>query len=176
MAYAIAFTSISEYFNRHFNVHPHEVFTVVCMSGSLFRHVIVPVVSEDDAVATAQALLPYVEGSETVVAVHVIEKTSGAPDTAAVEQQELVADAIFDTVATELRGTDVALQTEYLYGTDIAETVMEAANEFEASAIVFTPRGSSRWLKLLAGDVTTPLVNESDVPVLVLPDRSNTTS
>lgn len=147
------------------------------MSGSLFRHVIVPVVSEDDAVATAQALLPYVdEASETVVAVHVIEKTSGAPDTAAVEQQELVADAIFDTVATELQDNDITLQTEYLYGTDIAETVIEAANEFEASAIVFTPRGSSRWLKLLAGDVTTPLVNESDVPVLVLPDRSNTTS
>ena len=38
-------------------------------------------------------------------------------------------------------------------------------------AIVFTPRGGSRWRKLVTGDVTHNLVRSSDFPILVLPDR-----
>lgn len=54
---------------------------------------------------------------------------------------------------------------------DVAATIIDAAHEWNASAIVFTPRGGSRWGKLLSGDVTHKLVQTSDVPVLVLPDR-----
>lgn len=141
------------------------------MNRSLFRRVIIPVANRDDARATTNALRPYLnEVSDAVVVVHVIEKAGGAPDKASVEQREKRAEEIFDLVAEGLGDESVAVQTEILYGTDIAETIIDAANEEDASAIVFTPRGGSRWMKLLTGDVTTTLVNESDRPVLVLPE------
>jgi nucleotide-binding universal stress UspA family protein len=142
------------------------------MADQLFRLVVVPVASEDDAAATAAALRPQVESAGgAVVAIHVVEKAGGAPDKASVEQREQHAADIFDAVAEGFDGTDVAVETEIRYGTDVAETVIDAAAALDASAIVFTPRGGSRWLKLLTGDVTTTLVNGSDRPVLVLPDR-----
>ena len=142
------------------------------MPTSLFHRIIVPVASEDDAAATTTALAPYVaEASGTVIAVNVIEKAGGGLDKASVEQRERFADGIFDTVAEGLAGVDVEFESEYLYGTDVADTIVEFARDQDASAIVFTPRGSGRWLKLLTGDVTTSLVSESDVPVVVLPDH-----
>lgn len=143
------------------------------MTSSIFRRVIVPVANKDDAKASIEALVPYVESADgVVIAVHVIEKAGGAPDKASVEQRELYADELFEIVADGLADVDVELQTEYLYGTDVAEAIINAAHDLDASGIVFTPRGASRWLKLLTGDVTTALVNKSDLPVVVLPDRS----
>lgn len=142
------------------------------MQGSLFERVVVPVANEDDAAATTAALAPYVDGTAaTIVAVHVIEKAGGAPDVASVEQREDAADDLFEIVAEGLTDVDAELRTEYLYGTDVAATIVDAAHDLDATAIVFTPRGGSRWLKLLTGDVTTALVTESDRPVVVLPDR-----
>jgi len=141
------------------------------MPESLFRRVIVPVSNTDDAEATTDALAPYVTSAGgVVIAAHVIEKAGGALDKASVEQRERSADEIFEVVADGLANVDIEVETEYLYGTDVAETIIDAAHDLDASAIVFTPRGGSRWLKLLTGDVTTDLVNESDIPVIVLPD------
>lgn len=144
------------------------------MTASLFERVVVPVASEADATATTAALAPHVDAvSGSVVAVHVIEKAGGAPDKALVEQRELAADAMFEVVADGLRDVDVELETEYLYGTDVAEAIIDAAHDVDATAIIFTPRGGGRWLKLLTGDVTTALVSQSDLPVVVLPDRTD---
>jgi len=38
------------------------------------------------------------------------------------------------------------------------------------TSIVVTPRGGSRFVRLLTGDVALELVTESDRPVVVLPD------
>lgn len=142
------------------------------MTESLFERVVVPVANLEDAESTTDALVPYVEGTDcTVIAVHVIEKAGGAPDKASVEQREQRAEEIFDIVTEGLRDTEVSLETDLRYGTDIAETVIEAAHDSDASAIVFTPRGGSRWRKLLTGDVAHKLVENSDIPVLVLPDE-----
>lgn len=144
---------------------------------SLLRRVVIPVANKDDAATTAKAVLPYVEGTgSTVIVVHVIEKAGGAPDKASVEQRELAADVMFDIISARFKGIDVELRTEYLYGTDIGETIIDAAHEFNASAVVFTPRGGSWWEKLLTGDVTTTLLNRSDIPVIVLPDESDSGS
>jgi len=143
------------------------------MPDSLFQRVIVPVANEEDAAATVDALGPYVESAGgVVIAVHVIEKAGGAPDKASVEQRELYADDLFEIVTDGLADLGVEIETEYLYGTDVAETIIDVAHDLDASAIVFTPRGGSRWVKLFTGDVTTSLVNESDLPVIVLPDGS----
>ncbi|MCU4717007.1 universal stress protein [Halapricum hydrolyticum] len=142
------------------------------MSDSLFSRVIVPVASKDDARATTRALASHVDSvAGTVVAVHVIEKAGGAPDKASVEQRERDTEEMFDIVRAQLEEYDVDLETEILYGTDVAETIVEAAHEMDASSIVFTPRGGSRWIRLLAGDVALSLISESDLPVVVLPDE-----
>jgi nucleotide-binding universal stress UspA family protein len=139
------------------------------MPDHLFRRVVVPVASVPDATATADALAPYVDpGDTTVVAVHVVEKAGGALDKASVEQREAAAEDAFDALLAGLPGVDV--DTATLYGTDVAATVVAATHERDASAIAFTPRGGGRWVTLLTGDVTTGLVEESDVPLVVLPD------
>lgn len=48
--------------------------------------------------------------------------------------------------------------------------IIGATHDLNASAIVFTPRGRSKWIKPLTGDVTTSLVNESGLLVIVFPD------
>lgn len=141
---------------------------------SLFRRVLVPVASESDAESTARALLPHVESAvDDVVVVNVIEKAGGAPDKASVEQLERRAEEMFETVAGVLGESGADLEFEVLYGTDVADAIVGAARDRDATAIVFTPRGSSRWVKLLTGNVADGLVSGSDVPVVVLPDEAD---
>lgn len=143
-------------------------------ADSIFRRVLVPVANENDAESTARALLPHVESAvDDVVVVNVIEKAGGAPDKASVEQLERRAEEMFETVAGVLGDSGASLEFEVLYGTDVAETIVQAAHDLNATAIVFTPRGGSRWVKLLTGNVTDRLVEESDVPVVVLPDDTD---
>jgi nucleotide-binding universal stress UspA family protein len=144
------------------------------VTDSFFQRVLVPIANRDDARATTTALAPHVDAaSSTVIAVHVIEKTGGAPDKASVEQRELVAQDIFALVTDGLTDISATVETQPLYGTDIATTLIDAAHDTDATAIVFTPRGGSRWRKLLAGDVTHNLLNSSDLPVITLPRASD---
>lgn len=141
------------------------------MSEPFFQQIVVPVADRGDAAATTNALDHYLEGSDaTVVAVHVIEKTSGGPDKAPVEQRETRAEDVFEIVSEGLDDIGITVKTELRYGTDITASIIEAAHDRNASAIVFTPRGGSRWRKLLTGDIAHKLVSSSDVPVVVLPD------
>jgi len=142
------------------------------VTESIFRRVIVPVANEEDATATVEAVAPYVDApGVTVTVVHVIEKAGGAPDKASVEQREQYAREVFAAITDGLDGVAASLETELLYGTDVAATIIDAAHDKDATAIVFTPRGGSRWRQLLTGDVAHKLVETSDVPVVVLPDR-----
>jgi len=141
------------------------------MPESLFENVLVPIASEADAEASVRAVVPHLEsaGGEATL-VHVVEKAGGAPDKASVEQREQYAEKLFDVARTTAAGSDVELGTEITYGTDVAETIIDQANDLGASAIVFTPRGGSRWIKLLTGDVALSLMSESNLPVITLPD------
>lgn len=135
--------------------------------SNLFERVLLPVASRDDARTTARALRPYV--GDRVVAVHVVEKAGGAPDKASVEQREEEAERIFEIVHEELDDA-VDVDTRIDYGTDVAETIFAAADDENATSIVFTPRGGSRWVRLLTGDVALDLITKRDRPVVVLPD------
>jgi nucleotide-binding universal stress UspA family protein len=138
------------------------------MNG-LFERVVLPVASVEDAKATVRALEAYLDEESSVVAVHVVEKAGGAPDKASVEQREEYAGEIFDVVREGL--DDV--ETELRFATDVVASIFEAAGDHDATAIVFTPRGGSRWLRLLTGDVTLEIVTETDRPVVVLPDQES---
>lgn len=140
------------------------------MSNSLTETILVPIASEKDAERTCEAVLRYV-GDErpTAHVVHVIEKAGGAPDKASVSQREERAERIFDIVESTFAGESAGLETEILYGTDVAEAILGRARELDASSIVFTPRGASKWVKLVSGDVAGKLLANADRPVLVLP-------
>lgn len=143
------------------------------MPPPLFERIVVPVANPEDARSTAAALKPYLDRTvEELLAVHVIEKAGGAPDKASVEQRERYAEDLFEVMAESLADSPLALETKILYGTSIAEAIIDGAHEADATAIVFTPGGGSNWMKLLTEDVTAGLISESDVPILVLPDVS----
>jgi nucleotide-binding universal stress UspA family protein len=135
--------------------------------SDLFERILLPVAGPSDARATCDALAAYDVGR--VLAVHVVEKSGGAVDKASVEQREAFADEIFAVVEDHL-ADPVPVETRVAYGTDVPEAVFEVADEMDATAIVITPRGGSRWIRLLTGDVALSLVTESDRPVVVLPD------
>ncbi|MFB6152400.1 MAG: universal stress protein [Haloarculaceae archaeon] len=135
--------------------------------SDLFERVVLPVADPEDAAASCRALSGHDVGS--VLAVHVVEKGGGAPDKASVEQREKYAIEVFEVVRDHL-GADFDVETEITYGTDVAEAIFAAADGADATAIVITPRGGSRWIRLLTGDVALSLVTESDRPVVVLPD------
>jgi len=141
------------------------------MPEPLFEHALVPVASQEDAEATMRAVLPYLEsqGGEVTV-VHVIDESGDTPDEAPAQQRESAAREMFAIAREATADTNVTLTTEIRYGTDVGATIIDTANELDASAIVFTPRESNRWVRLLTGDVAVSLVAKSNIPVLTLPD------
>lgn len=142
------------------------------MSESLFDRVVIPVASAMDAERTCEAALPHLrqaEGEPHVV--HVIEHTEGYMDTASTEQLEQDAEGIFDAARETFLNADfTSFETHLHYGTDVAETVYDACEEVDATAVVFVARHASRWKRLLTGDVALNLITESPYPAIVLPD------
>ena len=132
--------------------------------ADLLDRVLLPVADEDDATASARALKNQQYGD--VVVVNVIEKAGGAVDKASVEQRELDAEDMFAAASAVLGD----VETDIYYGTDIVDTIFEAADDVNATAVVVTPRGGNRFVRLLSGDVALKMITENDRPVVVLPD------
>lgn len=142
------------------------------MSGDIFETIYVPIANPEDADATARAIHHYAhEGSEVVVC-HVVEKAGGAPDKASVEQRKQYAEESYETFLEVLPDGWGTVRFETLYGRDVAETIVDGANEAGATAIAFTPRGGSRWARLVTGDVARNLIDTSDLPIISLPEQS----
>lgn len=136
----------------------------------LFARPLFPVANEEDAARTLGATLPYVSaagGHATVL--HVIEKAGGAPDKASVEQREIYAEEIFERARGPLADRPASVETAILFGTDVVETIFDAAEERDVEAVVFEPRGGNRFVELLTGDVARRLVKKAAVPVVALP-------
>lgn len=140
------------------------------MVASLLDRPLVPVASPDDAATTYEKLRPYLlEGGVDVTVVNVIEKAGGAPDKAGVEQRQEHAEKTFDAFQEGAEADGITADTQILYGTDVVETINDAAADIDASAIVFVSRGGGRLLDLVSGRVRSRLVSESEFPVVVLP-------
>jgi len=134
-----------------------------------FSFALVPVASPEDAAATAAAAVPYADAFDRVLGVTVVEKAGGAPDKLSVEQAVSHAEESLAALATPLREVGVEVETSVRYGTNVVETLVEAAVEAGAGAIVFTPREGGMLARLLSGDLGDRLVHQSDVPVIALP-------
>ncbi|SDM47393.1 Universal stress protein family protein [Halogranum gelatinilyticum] len=140
------------------------------MVRQLFDVPLLPVANDDDAVTTCDAALPYVADADgRALFVHVVEKAGGAPDKASVEQREELAEELFELVRERAEEAGVDVETQLLYGTDIGETILDAARDADASSIVFTPREGKKWWDIFGHDARDTLVDDSDRPVVVLP-------
>jgi nucleotide-binding universal stress UspA family protein len=138
--------------------------------GDLLSTVVVPVADQDDARATAKSLAGLLDDDRAVV-VHVVQHTKGGLDTASVEQLKADAESIFAAAGEVFDGAGIGgYETRLVYDTDVAAAIFRVAEEADATAISFTPRGGSRWVRLLTGDVALDLVTDTDRPVVVLPD------
>jgi nucleotide-binding universal stress UspA family protein len=144
---------------------------VTTVGDPLLSRPLLPVANEDDAAATCRAVFPRLaENGGSALMLHVIEKAGGAPDKAPVEQREALAEEFFEEAREYAESYGIDIETRLAYGTDVADTIIDVAHEIDASAVVFTPRGGSRWVNLITGDVSYELVEHSDLPVVVLPD------
>jgi len=129
----------------------------------LLAHVLLPVATEEDAVATVTALKPY--QPTRVTALHVVEKGGGVPDKTPVEQSEALAAEAYAAVRSVFPEAD----DHTAYGRDIAAEICKAAEEVGASAIAYQSRGGSRLAQFLSGDISHELLTTADRPVIALP-------
>lgn len=136
-----------------------------------FQHIVVPVASEEDAIATCAALRPYLDSIERITVVHVIEKGGGSIDKAPMEKRRADAAEFLAIVEARL-GDEATIDRRTEFGTDVVETIVETGLDTGATAIAFRPRGGSRILRLLSGDTATCLVTDPKLPVISLPDMT----
>lgn len=131
----------------------------------LLERVLVPVANEDVAEETALMASDYLDRDTEVQVLHVVQDEQAFAE-ASDEEWEAFAEDAFDRFR-DVFGADV--ETEIRHGTDIAETIFAVAEDVDASAILFVPRGGSRWRQIMSGDVARTLVGEATQPVIALP-------
>ncbi|MFB6282321.1 MAG: universal stress protein [Halobacteria archaeon] len=141
------------------------------MPRELLANTVVPVADVDDARGTARSFKQHVDGdSSDVTAVFVIEKGGGSLDPAPLEKMEMLAEEVLGAFEEEV-GFEV--DTEVLYGVNVADTIHEYALETDADSILFQPREGGRWLRLITGDTAFSLITRNRVPVVSLPKKDS---
>ena len=134
------------------------------------ERLLLPVANETNAEDTCTAVRPYVDPCHSeIVAVHVVEQTTGFPDKLPPAVARERAEATCRIVRDNFADADCRVATEVRYGPNVAEEIIDTARAIDAKAIGFTPRQGSRWLSMLTGDVGYRLVTSSHRPVVVFP-------
>jgi nucleotide-binding universal stress UspA family protein len=134
----------------------------------LFERVLIPIASEEDVRRAREAIIPYlIEAGGVAVLVNVVKLTEGGIDPSPADVQAEEAERLF-ALAREGYG-DVVVDTRTAYGSDVVESISNAARETDASAIVFSPQEKGRLLRLLTGDTARSLMIRAPVPVVSVP-------
>lgn len=135
----------------------------------ILQRIVVPVATPEDAQQTCQALEQHLDEVDSVVAVHVIEKAGGAMDKAPLGKRVEDAEEILGIVENRL-ADDVAVDTRVIYDTDVVDGIFDAAEDADASSVVFVAREGGTLVRLLSGNTSTRIVSEAPIPVVALPE------
>lgn len=129
----------------------------------LLQTVVVPVAHKQDAQLTAQVLEPY--NPTNVIVVYIVEKGDGSIDKTPVDLSKEVADEAFSA----FRETFPDAESKIGYARDVVDEIISIGTTAEATAIAFRPRKGGRLQQFLSGDLTISLINQTPVPVVILP-------
>jgi len=133
-------------------------------------NVLLPIADEEDAENTCEAVVPYLAGKDCrVFVIHVVKQKRRNADTEAVEAR---AETVFERTTACFDAVGIPTTGEIWYGTDVSETILDAAAEHAADSIVLTPRKKSVWRRLLSENVIGQLARKVDQPLIVLPTEA----
>jgi nucleotide-binding universal stress UspA family protein len=141
----------------------------------LFRNVLLPIASLEDAEETCLSAMPAIrESNGSITALHIIDASGGWPDMAPREYRRYIANDALELVRREGDAVGVMVATRVVFDGEVTRAIIETAAEIGASAIVFTPRGSGRWRSLFSTGVAFDLVKKATCPVIVFPATGRT--
>lgn len=139
------------------------------MTDSVFTYLLVPLVTEADSRTTCYELNSY-PNTGTITIVDVIEKTSGYLDKTSLEARQEQADQVFAIVEDHFED-DAEIRRELHYWTDVIEEIVTPIDEFDVSAICFTPRVGGRIHEFLTRDLAYQLITGNHHPAAALPEQ-----
>jgi len=130
-------------------------------------NVLLPIADEEDAENTCQAVYPYLEGKDCrVFVIHIARQKRRNADIEAIEAR---AETVFERSTACFDAADIPTTGEVWYGTDVSETILDAAAEHAADSIILTPRTKSIWRRLLSENVIGQLARQATQPLIVIP-------
>lgn len=130
-------------------------------------NVLLPIATEEDASNTCEAVAPYLAGKDCrVFVIHVVREPKRDVDVAATETR---AERVFERATSCFKPIDIPVTGEVWYGTDVSQTILDAATEHTADAIILTPRKKSVWRRLLSENVIGQLSRAVEQPLIIVP-------
>jgi len=130
-------------------------------------NVLLPIADEEDAHNTCEAVVPYLAGKDCrVFVIHVVKHKKHKVDTDAIEAR---AETVFEYASGCLDAVGIPVTGEVWYGTDVSETILNAAAEHAADSIILTPRKKSVWRRLISENVIGQLARSVDQPLIIVP-------
>lgn len=133
-------------------------------------NVLLPIATKEDATNTCEAVAPYLAGKDCrVFVIHVVREPKRDVDVAATETR---AEGVFERATSCFEPLDIPVTGEVWYGTDVSQTILDAAAEHTADAIILTPRKKTVWRRLLSENVIGQLSRAVDQPLIIIPTEA----
>ena len=134
-------------------------------------NVLLPIANKEDAANTCEAVVPYLAGKDCrVFVIHVVREPKRNVDIA---QTETRAQRVFEQATACFEPLDIPVTGELWYGTDVSRTILDAAAEHAADAIILTPRRKSVWRRLLSENGIGQLSRAVDQPLISIPTEAS---
>ncbi len=133
-------------------------------------NVLLPIATEEDATNTCEAVMPYLADKDCrVFVIHVVREPKRNVDIAETETR---AETVFERATACFDTVDIPVTGEVWYGSDVSQTILDAAAEYNADAIILTPRKKSVWRRLLSENIIGQLSRAVDQPLIIIPTEA----
>lgn len=132
------------------------------MPDDIFERVLLPVAGVEDAHSTTRAAESYLPETACVLALHVLEGST--------KDDEVESRKTLMTVEAVLEDSGVSVETHEVEAKHVVHAIHSTARDLEATSIAFTPRDDAGIHAVFSGDLTSDIVEDTEVPVLVMPE------